>query len=91
MLVRPLFIIGLLATAACESSAKKYDRLNREVLLAGLAVENDARAREQGKPVCPELLKLPTNQYLSACSDSVSAHERRLALAQREINRFMSH
>lgn len=89
--MRRLLFAALLATAACESSADKYERLNREVLLAGLVVDNDEWARQQGKPVCPELANLPTNQYLSACNDSVVAHDRRRALAQREMNRFMNH
>ncbi|MFN2636346.1 MAG: hypothetical protein ABR585_04940 [Gemmatimonadaceae bacterium] len=86
---KQLLVVPLLAIVACESSADKYDRLNREVLIAGLAVGNDERASQQGKPVCPELSDLPTNQYLSACNDSVVAHARRLALAQREMNSFM--
>jgi hypothetical protein len=87
-LVAAMLAAGLLV--ACESNARKYERLQRELDLAEAPLQIADRAAAEGKPQCPDLANLATNAYLSACSDSLSKARTRVALLQREMNEFMS-
>lgn len=81
--------IFLLLTA-CESNEAKFARLNQDLLVAQFAVRHADSAEARNEPVCPELSNLPTNQYLRACSRKVEEQRAKLALAQREMNKFMA-
>lgn len=86
----PSYIIAVvLFLTACESKEAKYERLNREVLIARLAVSNDSIAGSENRPVCPDIKNLPTNEYLHVCSERVSQHSARLAIAESAMNQFL--
>jgi hypothetical protein len=82
-------VLVVTLTSACESDAAKYDRLNKELILAQAPVDNYAWAEAHHEPLCPDLSRLPTNAYLDACTKRIEDDQRKLALAQREMNRFM--
>lgn len=84
-----LFLAACVMVSGCEAKEAKYERLNSELLRAQLAVGNDGRASETQGPACPDLTHLPTNEYLNACTQRIEANRARLALAQREMNKFM--
>ena len=74
---------------ACESDAKKYQRLETDYFIAKSRMDAVESRAARGEPQCPELTSLPTNAYLKACTDSISEWRTDLALKEREINRFM--
>lgn len=82
-------LIAVLQTA-CEPDSARYDRLHRDLLEAEIPVRLEAEAQAANRPQCPELTKLPTDAYLNECTRKIEADEARLALAQREMNRFMN-
>ena len=85
------YLLGMvILLTACESREAKYERLSNELLLAQFSVSLQREAAVSGKPLCPELSRLPTNEYLRRCGEVTATNRARLALAEREMNRFMS-
>ena len=84
-----LLVAALLTQTACESDEKKYERLRSKVLIAQLRLQVAEKAAEAGGPQCPHLTHLPTNKYLDQCTAELSEAETELALAQRELDKFM--
>ncbi len=74
----------------CESNASKYERLQAELATAESPLGIAERAAAEGRPQCPELANLPTNAYLAACTDSLAKARTRVALLQRDMNKFMN-
>lgn len=87
--IRLIVAISLLLIG-CESDDKKYERLQSELYAAEapLRIADDAAAKDQ--PQCPELTNLSTNQYLAVCTDRLSKARTKVALLQRDMNKFMS-
>jgi hypothetical protein len=81
--------LGLLLIG-CESDEKKYERLQSEIYSAEIPLRIADDAAAKGQPQCPELTNLPTNEYLSACTDRLSKARTKVALLQRDMNKFMS-
>lgn len=88
MRLAALLVAGVLV-AACESDAKKYERLQTDLFNAETPLRIAEEAAAVGKPQCPELVSLPTNAYMDSCTARLSEARTRAALAQRELNRFM--
>jgi hypothetical protein len=81
--------LSFILLSACESDEAKYERLSRELMIAELLVQSDRSAADSSGAQCPDLKHLPTNEYLRTCTSRRVEREARLALAQREMNKFM--
>jgi hypothetical protein len=84
-------LVACALVAGCESDANKYERLHTELVLAESPLRYADWAATQGKPQCPELVSLPTNEYLTRCTEQLDRARTRAALAQRKLNGFMNH
>jgi hypothetical protein len=87
------FRFGLVAAAVAlvgwESDAARLQRLQFELVAAENVVWADSATRAQGRPVCPDLVNLPTNEYVNQCGGREYVHAVRRTLAVRELNTFM--
>lgn len=90
MITRLAVLVLVLTTAGCESNASKYERLRAELDAAEAPLRIADKAAAEGKPQCPELVTMPTNTYLAACTDSLSKARTRAALLHRDMNKFMN-
>jgi hypothetical protein len=88
--MRAFLLVLLVLAAACESKEAKYERLQTELAMAESPLRYAEKAGAEGKPQCPELVSLPTNEYLSRCTDQLSEARTRVAMLQRELNQFMA-
>ena len=80
----------VLALGACTSKEEKYEKLAHELAMARFEARDYEQARQRGDLLCPDLAHLTTKEYLNRCTDRVSENSTRLALAEREMNKFMA-
>lgn len=81
--------IVIFVLTACKSDEERYKRLNQDLLIAQLQLSNLERAEVAHQPLCPDLADMETNAYMKACYERVEEQRTKVALLQREMNKFM--